>query len=309
MVFGFRAAGPPLPDHGSRGGQFTLMAFLPLRNVSLPGSTEALYDEWLGWIEEELAREDCDRDELCRKVLTDLYFPQLTDTGRAGLSSSARVALAQMDPRNITLEPEYYGDLDPALYYPRKPLIWLWEMFDKSVLGENVHLGIKLRRTLAKRIFKRCGRNFKAFHFVKLSFGYNLEVGDNVVIHRHVLLDDRGGIRIGNGVSVSDFVNVYSHTHDVVDGREVYTPVTVIEDGVRIAYHATVLAGTRLARDSMVGAIALVTKDTEPHTVHVGVPARPVKEKLADARARRRPPTRDPLAEEWDETSGGRHAP
>src|SRR5690606_32585889 len=204
---------------------------------------------------------------------------------------ATRVALAQLDPRNVTLEPEYYGELDLETYARVKPLIWLWEMFDKSPLGENVHLGIRFRRILAKRIFRRCGRNFKAFHHVKFSFGYNLEVGDNVVVHRHVLLDDRGGIRIGNGVSISDFANVYSHSHDIVDGREVFTPVTVIEDGVRITYHATVLAGVKVAEDSMVGALALATRDTEPHKVHVGIPARPVREKSAELRAQRRPPT------------------
>ncbi|NIS37063.1 MAG: acetyltransferase, partial [Actinobacteria bacterium] len=71
------------------------------------------------------------------------------------------------------------------------------QMFDKSPLGQNVHLGVRFRRTLAPHIFKRCGKNFKAFHFVEFSFGYNLEVGDDVVVHRHVLLDDRGGIVLG----------------------------------------------------------------------------------------------------------------
>jgi acetyltransferase-like isoleucine patch superfamily enzyme len=285
------------------------MAFLPLRGVGLPGSTEAVFDAWLESIEDELAAPDCDRDDLCRRVLTEIYYPSLAGTDLEALPAASRVALLQMDPRNITLEAEYYGEIDTERYARVKPLIWLWEMFDKSPLGENVHLGIKLRRILAKRIFRRCGKNFKAFHCVKLSYGYNLEVGDNVVVHRYVLLDDRGGIRIGNGVSISDYANVYSHSHDIVDGREVLTPETVIEDGVRITYHATILAGTVIARDSMVGALALATRDTLPHTVHVGIPARPTKEKPPEQRATRRPGTPDPLGEEWDEGSGGRHAP
>jgi acetyltransferase-like isoleucine patch superfamily enzyme len=284
------------------------MTFLPLRAVNVPPETERLYDRWLGSIEEELARPDCDRNELCRRVLTELYYPGLAGRDPAQLPIATQVALAQLDPRNITLEPEYYGEIDAERFYAVKPLIWLWEMFDKSPVGENVQLGIKFRRMLAKRIFKRCGRNFKAFHYVKLSYGYNLEVGDNVVVHRYVLLDDRGGIRIGNGVSISDYANVYSHSHDIVDGREVFTPLTIIEDGVRITYHATILAGTRIAEDSMVGAMALATKDTTPHTVHVGIPARPVKEKPADQRAKRRGPTPDPLGGEGGAT-GGRLAP
>ncbi len=274
------------------------MAFLPLRPVPLPSETEAAYDRWLNSIEQELDHPDCDRYDLCRRVLTQIFFPGLADRPPETLPEATRIALLQMDPRNITLEPEYYREIDPERYARVKPLIWLWEMFDKSPLGENVHLGVKFRRILARRIFSRCGRNFKAFHFVKLSFGYNLEVGDDVVVHRHVLLDDRGGIRIDDGASVADFANIYSHTHDIVDGRIVYTPETVIGKGARITYHATVLAGVHVAEDSMVGAKAVATRDTEPHQVHVGIPARPRKEKPAEERAKKRGPTPDPLDDE-----------
>jgi len=282
--------------------------FLPLRQVGLPQEAESLYEEWIRRVEEELDRPDCDRNALCRRILTEIYYPTLVGRDAADLPLATRVALAQLDPRNVTLEPEYYGELDVERYAAVKPLIWLWEMFDKSPMGENIHLGIRFRRVLAKRIFRRCGKNFKAFQFVKLSYGYNLDIGDNVVVHRFVLLDDRGGIRIGNGVSISDFANVYSHSHDIVDGREVFTPETVIEDGVRITYHATILAGVRVAEDSMVGALALATKDTEPHKVHVGIPARPVREKSAEKRANRRPATPDPLGGE-NGGGGGRMAP
>ena len=274
------------------------MPFLPLRPVPVADDASALYGEWLAWLEAELDRPDCDRNELTRRVLTDLYYPQYADVDPASLPATMRVALAHMDPRNVTLEPEYYQETDVERYARVKPLLWLWEMFDRSPLGENVELGIRFRRILAKRVFKRCGKNFKAFTFVRVSFGYNLEVGDDVVIHRHVLLDDRGGIEIGDGASVSDFANVYSHTHDIVDGRIVFTPKTVIGKGVRITYHATILAGMHVADDSMVGAGSILTKDTRPHWVFVGIPSRPVKEKPAEERARKAPPTKDPFAED-----------
>ena len=81
-------------------------------------------------------------------------------------------------------------------------------------------LGVRLRRVLAQRIFKRCGSNFKCFQHAEFSFGYNMEVGDDVVVHRHVLLDDRGGIVLGNRVSISDYANIYSHTHSIVEQKE-----------------------------------------------------------------------------------------
>ena len=274
--------------------QRSTMTFLPNRVVGISEAAEQLYAHWLESIDERLHAPDCDRYELCRTVLTQVHFPHLSGADPTTLPVATQVALAQMDARNVTLEPEYYAEIDVERYERVKPLIWLWEMFDRSSLAENVHLGVKFRRILAKRIFRKCGDNFKAFHHVKLSFGYNLEVGDNVVVHRHVLLDDRGGISLGDGVSVSDFANVYSHSHDVVEGREITTPVTVIDAGVRVTYHATVMSGVHLAEETMLGSFAVATKDTEPRGIYAGIPAKKIKDKPV---ASRKPPSPDPLAD------------
>lgn len=273
----------------------------PLRPVALEPDALRRQQRWLAELDGALDDPACDRNALCRRVLEELYFPGgRPDTG--ALSPGAAVTLDQLDPRHITLEPEYYHEVDLERYARVKPLLWLWEMFDRSPAGENVALGIPFRRILARRIFRRVGRNFKAFPHVRFSFGYNMEVGDDVVIHRHVLLDDRGGIRIGNRASVSDFANIYSHSHDIRDPKEVSTPVTVLGDGVRVTYHATILAGVHLADDSMVGAMALATRDTLPSTVHVGIPARPVRQKPDRAVP---PGPRDPLADEGDAPAEG----
>jgi acetyltransferase-like isoleucine patch superfamily enzyme len=274
------------------------MAFLPLRAVQLPAATARTCDHWLGSVAEALADAECDRNELCRSLLTDMFYPQYRDADPAELPETVRVALLQMDPRNVTVEPEYYADIDPAGYQRTKPLLWLWEMFDRSPLGENVELGVRFRRVLARHIFRSCGRNFKAFHQVKFSFGYNMEVGDDVVVHRHVLLDDRGGIRLGNNVSIADYANIYSHTHALHDGRDVDTPAVVIGNGVRITYHATVLAGVHMADDAMLGALAVATKDIPSGQVALGIPAQPRLSKPPAADRPAFPRTIDPLAEE-----------
>jgi galactoside O-acetyltransferase len=145
--------------------------------------------------------------------------------------------------------------------------------------GQNVDLAVRFRRLLAPHIFKRCGERFKAFQFVEFSFGYNIECGDDCVVHRHVLLDDRGGIVMGDRVSISDYANIYSHTHSIVDQRDVTDATTVLEDGVRVTYHATVLAGVRVGTNAMVGAVAVATKDVRPYHVNVGIPAKSVRVK------------------------------
>jgi acetyltransferase-like isoleucine patch superfamily enzyme len=254
------------------------MPIYPLRTLELPEAATGLYQRWLGELAEALERGD-DRWELCRRTLTGLFHPALANADPRHLPLAAQASLAQMDARNVTLEPEYYAEVDDERFQARKPLLWMWQMFDRSPLGGNVHLGVQFRRLLAPHLFARVGKNFKCFHFVEFSYGYNLEVGDDVVVHRNVLLDDRGGIELGDRVSISDYANIYSHTHSIVDQRDVSNLKTVIGDGVRITYHATVLAGTHVGENAMVGAMALATKDVRPFHVNVGIPAKSVRVK------------------------------
>jgi galactoside O-acetyltransferase len=260
------------------------MVFRPLRTLS-PAPAAALEDRWLGDLADRLAPGSSDRHDVCREALVALAAPSYAGHWAEAVADEAlpiatRLSLAALDARNVTLEPEYYAECDAERFALVKPLLWLWYSFDRLPIGgQNVALGVKLRRALAPHIFKRVGRNFKCFQHVEFSFGYNLEVGDDVVVHRHVLLDDRGGLTLGNNVSISDYVNIYSHTHDIVEQADVTTALTVLEDGARVTYHATVLAGVRVGAQGMVGASAVATKDVRPYHVNVGIPAKSVRVK------------------------------
>lgn len=247
---------------------------------------EADFDEFLNRLHRELTDGQRDPNDVVRDTLYEIYYGAgkfEEGIGRApdpaNLPPSARAVIHSFDPRNITTEPEYYQDIDSDAYMKRKPFIWLWQMYDRSPLGQNAYLGHRFRRMLSPLIFRRVGENFKCWHFVEWSYGYNLSFGDNVVVHRHVLLDDRGGIEIGNNVSISDYANIYSHTHDINDIHKVYNLTTRIGDGVRLTYHSTVLAGTQVGEYSMVGTGAVTTRDVEPYHIKVGIPAKTVKVK------------------------------
>ena len=98
-------------------------------------------------------------------------------------------------------------------------------------------------------------------------------------------------------LSIADFANIYSHSHALHDGRDVETPATVLGDGVRVTYHATVLAGVHMAADSMLGALGVATRDVASGDVALGIPA---VAKLRKPLEHERPPlprTSDPLAE------------
>ena len=245
--------------------------------------TPAAEKAFLDWIE-QLDREFIDRDpehrsNVVRDALQQLYLGRRYGAPNAAAPLAEQALVHSFDPRNATLEPEYYGDVDASKYAERKPLIWFWMMYDRSPGGLNHWLGYRMRAMLARHIFKHCGKNVKIFHGVEFSFGYNLTVEDNCTIHKYVLLDDRGEIVIHEGSSISDYANVYSHAHDLNDGMIVSNHKTEIGPRARVTYHATVLSGVTVGEHGMVGSMGVASKNVEPFTVVGGIPAKTIKVK------------------------------
>ena len=114
------------------------------------------------------------------------------------------------------------------------------------------------------------------FKGISFTYGHNIEVGDNTVIHDDVHLDDRGKLTIGDRCSISDGVHVYSHDHDIVDQTEVSNFHTIIEDDVRLTFDVMVRAGVRVGENSVAGARSVVQSDVPAHHVVVGQPAKSV---------------------------------
>lgn len=247
---------------------------------------DALFGRFIADLQRKIDDPAIDNNDLCRDTLVSIYhgpgasYDALMKDPSASLAVKATVA--SYDPRNVTLEPEYYSEVDEVKFYRNKPLLWLWIMFDRSPLGHNDHLGFAFRRMLAKRIFRKCGENVKFFRNVEFSFGYNITCGDNTVFHRDVFVDDRGEVIIGSDVSMSDFANIYSHSHDILEINDVSLGVTEIGDGARLTYHSVVLSGMKVGKDAMVGTLGVVTRNVPDHHINVGIPAKTVKVKDRD---------------------------
>jgi acetyltransferase-like isoleucine patch superfamily enzyme len=158
-----------------------------------------------------------------------------------------------LDPENVTLEAEYFPEIDAEQFARRKPLLWFWKMFDRSPIGLNHWLGLRFRSMLGRHIFARIGAGVKIHHGVDLTFGYNLSIEEGVTIRQHALLNDRGGITLGKGAVIGSFARIYSHSHAAHDFGEVTLAPTVIGPAARIASHAIVLAGQTVSAGELVG--------------------------------------------------------
>ena len=250
------------------------------RDLHPTPAAEKAFLDWIARLDSEFSNRDPEhRSLLVRAALHELYLGRRYAPPSPKASLAKQALIHSFDPRNATLEPESYGDVDAARYAERKPLLWFWMMFDRSPAGLNHWLGHRLRHMLARHVFKHCGKNVKIFHGVEVSFGYNLAVEDNCTIHKYVLLDDRGEIIIHEGSSVSDYANVYSHAHDLNDAMIVNNMVTEIGPRARVTYHATVLSGVKVGEHGIVGSLGVASKEVEPFHIVAGIPARTVKVK------------------------------
>jgi acetyltransferase-like isoleucine patch superfamily enzyme len=104
-----------------------------------------------------------------------------------------------------------------------------------------------------------------------------VSIGANSRINRDCMIDVRGGVTIGDNVSISPQVAISTAAHSALDpGFRVEIRPVVIEDNVWVGMRATILGGVTLGRGSVVAAGAMVTKDVPPLTIVAGVPAKPV---------------------------------
>ena len=262
---------------------------MPLREFPVGPIGEDVYPRFVDELAERFDDPALDRNVVARDTLTSLYlgggvsWEEAVDDRDSPLA--VRTLLASFDPRNATMEAEYYREIDLEKWARVKPLLWFWQMFDHSPIGRNVRLGTRMRAMLATRVFRRCGRGVRIFHEVEFSFGYNLSVGNGVTIHRNVLIDDRGEVVIGDEASISDYANIYSHSHDVEDIHDITLGRTVIGERARITYHAVVLSGVEVGADAMVGAMGVASKSIAPGVIAAGIPAKPIGEKKTHSRS------------------------
>ena len=248
------------------------------RHVSLPTSAEAGVRGFIEEVDQRLTSEE-DTCRVVQDVLVDLFGDreafEAWQNG-AEVSPAERVRLQGYDPCNATLESEYYAEKDEEQFRKSKYLQWLWRQFDATPMADNIEFALQFRQMLANHLFEEAGDNLRLFKGISFTYGHNIRIGDNTVVHDDVHLDDRGRITIGDRVSISDGVHVYSHDHDLVDQTEVRNYHTSIEDDARVTYDAMVRAGCNVGRNSIVGARAVVQNDVPAHHVVVGMPAKSI---------------------------------
>ena len=112
------------------------MPVLNYRELKPTPEAEAIYRRWISNLNEEFTRHQnfARRAEIVRDELYQMYLGRPHGARKPATLASELATNVQaecFDASNITLEAEYYGDVDVEKYNARKPLIWFWLMFDQ----------------------------------------------------------------------------------------------------------------------------------------------------------------------------------
>jgi acetyltransferase-like isoleucine patch superfamily enzyme len=114
-------------------------------------------------------------------------------------------------------------------------------------------------------------------------YGGSIEVGKQVLIGRNTVLYGHGGIVVGDWTMIGPNVTIVSseHVYWADDGTfqaQGFTREPIeIGENVWIGANCVILGGSRIERDVVVGAGAVVTDTLRSGYVYVGVPARPLR--------------------------------
>ncbi len=141
------------------------------------------------------------------------------------------------------------------------------------------------RRALARRIFKKFGKNVRVHSGVNFGTGVNIEIGNNSAIAKRCWIAN--DTVIGDNVMMAPEVIILSSAYNfddltrpmIVQGSKPRRPVTIGND-VWIGTRVIILPGVTVGDHSILGAGCVVTKDVPEYAIMGGSPARVLRSRL-----------------------------
>ncbi|MBI5492385.1 MAG: acyltransferase [Deltaproteobacteria bacterium] len=151
----------------------------------------------------------------------------------------------------------------------------LWSRFTLSTLGMNALSAF--RSAYWQSRLASFGEGSHIYPNVVINSPEKVRIGRRVNIVNFVHMWGGGGIEIGDNTIIASHVVITSQTHDkyskIFRDSNKMAPV-IIGRNCWIGSGAIILPGVSIGEGCVIGAQAVVTKDIEPRSVIVGVPAR-----------------------------------
>jgi putative colanic acid biosynthesis acetyltransferase WcaF len=172
---------------------------------------------------------------------------------------------------------------DNRWYDPGRPLPvrLAWLVLDALFLATWFPWPSALKRGLLRTFGARVGARVVLKPRIHVKYPWNLTIGDGTWVGEDVWIDSLAKVTIGADCCLSQGVMIETGNHDWSrPSFDLVLKEVVVEDGAWAAVRSLLVPGARLASHAILGAGSVLSGDTEPYGVYVGVPARKVKERV-----------------------------
>lgn len=159
-------------------------------------------------------------------------------------------------------------------------VIWvqLWWLVQSTLFNMSPQIAYGWRRTILRLFGAKIGKKVILRPSVKVTYPWNLTIGDYSWVGDNVTLYTLGKITIGSNSVVSQKSYLCTGSHDYSSPLfDIYSKPIVIEDEVWLATDVFVAPGVTIGKGAVLGAKSIVTKNMPAEMVCRGAPAKPFK--------------------------------
>lgn len=159
------------------------------------------------------------------------------------------------------------------------------KLHEGPVVGDRVRIGS------SSVIYAGCVLSEDVFVADLATVREDVSIGKKTIVGRGVAVENQCAIGAFCKLETNAYITAYSTLGDRVfvapgvrtsndnyigrtEERFKHFKGVIAEDGARLGVGCTILPGRRIGRDAVIAAGATLTRDAEPETIYIGVPAR-----------------------------------
>lgn len=136
-------------------------------------------------------------------------------------------------------------------------------------------------RKIVDELFGRCGSDLTLKTPFQCDFGYNLFLGESVLINYNCVFLDAAPITIGDHCFIGPMTGLYTVNHPLDPERRnagyVYGKPITLKNNVWLGGGCTILSGVTIGENSVIGAGSVVTNDIPDNVIAAGNPAKVIR--------------------------------
>ena len=275
-------------DPGARRRRWAKRTILP--RVPLPGLIRFFYmfilrggflDGWTGFY---FCRFIATYDDFVALKLRALIRGQSIDpTGMNGISEITNSDSKPISPSRVEGAAKPHRQMQPEASpwtFREKVGRAIWMLVGRTVFRATFHNWYGVRRMILRMFGAKIGSNVAIRPTVHVEVPWMIHIEDGATVGDYAIIYSLGPIRIGPRSIISQYAHLCAGTHDYADhtSRLIRSPITIGADAW-IGADAFVGPGVQIGALAVLGARSSAYKNLEGGRIHVGNPARDVKER------------------------------